>query len=134
MTKEALKKEEIKKRFSLAQYYQKAVALLIKNGFYRQACDVAYNACELCAKGLILLLKDTLPKRHSGVVQLFSQLYIKEEKLPLELGKRFRKALEIRNHSRYVSEAVIDKDMTEKIRLLAEDLIKILEKETNKVK
>ena len=113
-----LKQKEIKKKFSLAKIYLSSAENSLRAGDFRLATDAAYNALELAMKAAILLEKDLFPKRHGGVAQLFSLLYIKKGFFDSSYGEKIGQALELRNRARYDEEAKITKtDAKENIKL-----------------
>jgi len=125
-----LKLDEIKSRLSLAKLNLKmSNSLLGQKDYVRGVVDLAYNAVELCAKGLILLKQDDLPSRHRGIVQRFSELYVKEGPLKKEIGRRMNKGLDYRNNARYVPTAEITKKHAQHNINLAKELIAFLQKE-----
>lgn len=44
----------------------------------RGIIDLAYNAAELCGKGLLILRCNDVPGTHSGLVQQFSKVFVVE--------------------------------------------------------
>lgn len=125
---EPLKLEEIKGKLQLAKTNLEMSKLLLKQGFVRGAVDLGYNAAELCARALILLKQDDLPSRHRGIVQKFSELYIKNGPLDKEAGRQLNKGLDYRNSARYAPEAEITKEQAFHNADLAEKLIEFLGK------
>lgn len=97
--------------------------------YKRGVIDAAYNAVELCAKGLLSLKLDKLPSTHSGVVQKFGEIYCKSEILERELGRQFRVALVWRNKARYDKYAEVTLEQGRETLNLAETLLKILQKQ-----
>jgi len=128
MKESELKEKEIKKKFSLAKIYLSSAENSLRAGDFRLAADAAYNALELAMKAAILLEKDFFPKRHGGIAQLFSLLYIKKAILNHIYGEKIGRALELRNKARYDGEAKITKtDAQENIKL-AKTVINLLGK------
>lgn len=127
MTKEEIKKEEVKDRLNLAKkFYQAALSWNNQSQFRRMMIDLGYNGAELAAKGLILLKDDMLPSRHSGIVRRFSELYIKTEIIEKAFGRNFHICLDLRNKARYVAKAKITKEEGELVLNTAKHLIDYL--------
>ncbi|HID63111.1 MAG TPA: HEPN domain-containing protein [Anaerolineae bacterium] len=66
MDKDQLKRQEIEDLYELAVDYLEAARASLSEERYRIATDLAYNAAELSAKGLLFLLLDDLPSTHKG--------------------------------------------------------------------
>lgn len=123
-----LKADEAKERLGLAKTFLRlAKKHTKKKEDYRGAVDLGYNSSEHCLKSFILLKQDTIPRRHSGIVQRFSELYIKEEEIEEDMGQRLRDALKFRNLARYEPKATIGETMVNHILILAKELINRLE-------
>jgi uncharacterized protein (UPF0332 family)/predicted nucleotidyltransferase len=132
MTEEALKRKEIEALCYLASKYLAQAGRHYEpddEGCRRVAIDLAYNAAELCAKALLLLKVERLPKTHGDVVTLFGDHYIKTGILPASLGRSFGRALAHRNDARYDGDAEISEAMVRTTLDLATELIAILQKE-----
>jgi uncharacterized protein (UPF0332 family) len=128
MSEAKLKEKEIKKKFSLAKVYLSSAENCLRAGDFRLAADAAYNALELAMKAAILLEKDFFPKRHGGVAQLFSLLYVKKAILNHIYGEKIGQALELRNKARYDEEAKITKIDGEENIKLAKKVIDLIDK------
>jgi len=128
MKKLDLKRKEIKNKLSLAKVYLSSAENSLKAGDFRLATDAGYNALELAMKSGILIQKDSFPKRHGGLAQLFSLLYIKEGPLNSSYGGTIGKALELRNKARYDEEAKITKIHAKENIKLAKAIIKAMGK------
>jgi uncharacterized protein (UPF0332 family) len=75
-----MRRQEALDLLALAQgYLEMAHALKGKRGYIRGVIDMAYNAAELSAKGLLLLREGEWPKTQSGIVQQFSRAFIVNE-------------------------------------------------------
>lgn len=123
---EKAKRHELPELIKLAESYL-AAAKSIK-GFERQAIDLAYNAAELCAKAMILAKQDVLPRRHGGVVAIWSKLYVVSGEVDREIGRLLNRSLDWRNLSRYDPKAAIDESMTAAVFKAARKLIEISKK------
>lgn len=128
-----LKIQEAQERLDLAKQNLQAAENLLENGFLRVATDIGYNAAELCARALILLKQDEIPTRHGGIVQKFSELYIKDGFLDKDLGRKINKGLDYRGDARYKPKAVISEFHAQHNLTLAQSLIEFLEKELKEV-
>ena len=96
-------------------------------GDLRLAADGAYNACELCCKGLLLLKPNEIPRTHGGIVQKFGELYVKAKIVPELTGRRLNLGLDLRNRVRYDFHARIDSEDTAEVVKLAEVLTDTLD-------
>jgi uncharacterized protein (UPF0332 family) len=123
----ALKAEECRGYRDLAAEYLDGAKDALKQAHSRLAVDAAYNAAELCAKGLLLFELKDLPTSHGGVVVKFAQCFVKEGPLPRSLGKSFSKALLWRNKSRYDRAAMIGSDEAQEAIKLAEEMIRVVD-------
>lgn len=127
-----LKLEEIKGHLRLAKIFLDVANKRKKSkneGEIRLAIDVGYNSAEHCLKAFILLNQDTIPRRHSGIAQRFSELYIKEGEFEKALSKKVRLCLKFRNLARYDPKASVGKIMVNEVLTLAEELTTLLEAE-----
>jgi len=88
-----LKQKSIRKKLVLAKTYLSSAKNSLKAGDFRLAADAAYNGLELAMKVALLLKTDKLSKRHGGVAQLFSLLYVKEKILDASYGEENRKSV-----------------------------------------
>lgn len=94
----------------------------------RGAIDIGYNAAELCVKGYLFLKLKRIPKTHAGIVQKFSQYYVKAGLLDKKVGRNLHHCLEYRNQARYVAEVRISQEMVDATLGLTENLIRLLSK------
>lgn len=123
-----LQKEEIRNKLVLAKRYLKDSQIALQNGGIRLATDGAYNAAELIMKAAILYKGETIPKRHGGIAQKFSLLFIKTEELHGDIGGKVKNSFKFRNKARYEEKARITKEQAGHNIELAEELIEFLEK------
>lgn len=126
MNEEELKRSEAENYRSLSEEYLEGARLALRASSFRLAVDAAYNAAELCVKGLLLLKLEELPGSHGGLVGEFGRLYVKAHQVPAELGRRLHRSLETRNRARYDFNAEIGRDHAKELIALAEELQKIL--------
>jgi uncharacterized protein (UPF0332 family) len=94
-------KIEVRNYLQLAEEYfeQAKRSLDLKN--YRLIVDASSNVAGLCAKVFLILANEEIPKRHGGIINRFSNVYIKDGVLPKEIGRRLNTLLRIRNKARY---------------------------------
>lgn len=124
-----VKQAELGKLVGLAESYLAAALAMRKQGKYpRQVIDLGYNAAELCAKALILAKQDVLPRRHGGVVAIWSKLYVLSGEVDKEIGRLLNRSLDWRNLSRYDPKAAIDSSTAEDVLEAARKLIEISKK------
>ena len=128
MLPQELKRQQVRELFDLAQDYLTGAEDARTAGHLRLAADAAYNAAELCLKGLLHLKLDDIPGSHTGVVDKFGELYCKPEILPRELGRHVRRGLEIRSQARYRPTAEITAEKAGHNLALARELIGHLDK------
>lgn len=126
-----MRRQEALDLLALAQgYLEMAHALKGKRGYIRGVIDMAYNAAELSAKGLLLLREGEWPKTHSGVVQQFSRAFIVNEPIVEPgVGRAFRQALDWRNRARYDPHATLTEADAEDVIGVAEKLANLLQQE-----
>lgn len=96
-------------------------------GNYRLLVDGAYNAAELCVKGLLVLKGESIPRRYGRIIGRFSELYIKGGEIPREVGRGLNRGLELRNRARYEYHSEITQRDAEEMLALAEELVAALE-------
>jgi uncharacterized protein (UPF0332 family)/predicted nucleotidyltransferase len=122
-----LKRREVEGRLQLARIYLAGAQRALSAGDLRIAIDAAYNAAELCVKGLLLLKLDDLPGSHGGLVGKFGEVYVKTGLLPRALGQRLHRGLEARARARYEYASKITEEMAEEVIRLAQELLTHLE-------
>lgn len=127
MAEEEIQKGEAGNYLALAVDYFEQSRSNLELSNYRLIIDGSYNAAELCAKGLLILKGEDIPKKHGSVVQVFSRLYIKSEELPREIGRALNQVLRLRNRARYEYHADITEREAKAALDLAEKMVKVLE-------
>jgi len=123
---QALRRREADAQRGLAEVYLAGARRAFEAGDLRIAVDAAYNAAELCLKGLLLLKLDDLPGSHGGLVGKFGELYVKTGLLPAALGRRLNRGLEARANARYNYAAQITGEMAREVMDLAEEMLACL--------
>jgi uncharacterized protein (UPF0332 family)/predicted nucleotidyltransferase len=129
MDEDRIRREESRGYADLGREYLEGATDSLRSGHLRLAVDAAYNATELCAKGLLVLKTDKLPASHGGVVVKFSELFVKEGLVERNLGRAMNKSLALRNKSRYDNHALIGNKEAKEVLKLAKAILRILEKE-----
>ena len=126
--KELLRKES-QNYLDLAREYLREAQNSIKANDLRLGVDGAYNACELCIKGLLLLRLGQIPKTHGGIIQKFGEIYIKSGIMEKDVGRQVNLGLDLRNRARYDFHAQINKESISRVAETAETLLQALENE-----
>lgn len=116
-----------KEYLDIAKFNQK-----YKNS-YRGVIDVAYNAAELCAKGCLALKLQRLPSTHKGVIQKFSEIYVKTNIVKREIGRKLAQSLRYRNLARYEKTIDITKEQANEVLDLTITLQNILNEQLKKL-
>ena len=129
MPEEDLKVAAANHYLSLAQEYYDSAKDAIERGHHRLGLDGAYNSAELAVKGLLVFKIADLPSSHGGIAQNFGELYVKSGAIGREVGRKLNRCLDLRNAARYKFAANINREDSELVLKLAEDLISFLEKE-----
>lgn len=130
MSEEELKLAAVRELKGLAEEYLESAEEVLDRGRLRLAIDAAYNACELAAKGLILLKQDDLPGSHGGVVSSFGQLYVKTGEVEKQTGRDLNLALKLRNEARYKPGALLRRENAVELLSLARRLLELIEEKT----
>ncbi|NIR14281.1 MAG: HEPN domain-containing protein, partial [Desulfobacterales bacterium] len=128
MEEEELRQQEVRNLLNLAEEYLEGSREILEAKRFRIACDVAYNAVELCAKGLLLLEMEELPGAHGGIIGEFGRWYVRPGKATREIGRRLNRGLELRNKARYDFNIRVLREEAEGITGLAEEMAQLLEK------
>jgi len=129
MDETTLRRKEAGAALGLAEEYVRSAQNALEHGFYRLAVDAAYNAAELCVKGLLLLKLTQMPKTHGGVVQMFGKLYVTSGLVDPQIGRQMNVHLELRNKARYDFHARFAREDAQEGVELANALITILRAE-----
>ncbi len=123
-----LKRREASGLWNLAKIYLDGARRALDAGDLRIAVDAAYNAAELCVKGLLLLKVDDIPGSRGGLVGKFGELYIQTGELPRDLGRRLNRGLEVRANARYNYAAHISEEIAQDVAKLAQELLEYLDR------
>lgn len=121
MAEPELSRAEARGFLSLAQVYREAAERAVAAGDFRIAADLAYNAAELCVKGMLLLGGEAIPRTHAGIVTRFGELYVRRGAIPEAVGRDLHLGLERRNKARYDWHAEIsERDAAKSVTLVRE--------------
>jgi uncharacterized protein (UPF0332 family) len=98
-----------KHRLQRANEHYKAAELLFNSGFYHDSLGRSYYAMFAAARAL-LAYQDLDSKKHSGVISLFNQNYVKTGVISRNMGKSLSKARIIRESSDYTDFYLVSKE------------------------
>ncbi len=101
MPEPELSRAEARGFLNLAQVYRVAAEQAVAAGDFRIAVDLAYNAAELCVKGMLLLGGEGIPRTHARIVTRFAELYVRRGAISEAVGRNLHLGLERRNKARY---------------------------------
>ncbi|MEW6102722.1 MAG: HEPN domain-containing protein [bacterium] len=118
--------ELTKYRLESAKEKLASAKLLYENGQYRDSISRSYYAMLSAAKAL-LSTKKLDSSKHSGVISLFNQHFVKTGALNKEAGKKLASAKEIREDSDYEDFVVVSKEEAERQIIDAENFIQGIE-------
>ncbi len=116
-------KKLIEYRFKQAQETFAVGQELFDRGHYRDAVNRAYYAMFYCGLGL-LAAKKLGTSKHSGVLSLFSQHFVKTGQISTQAGLHLRQAFELRQNCDYREFASISKEQVQEVLANAADFIK----------
>ena len=109
-------------RFQQAKETLTAAQELLDNGHCRDAVNRAYYAMFYCGLGL-LATRNLGSSKHSGVLSLFSQHFVKTGEMPVEAGRHLREAFELRQQCDYREFVEIQKSQAEEVIANARNFI-----------
>ena len=113
----------------LAQEYLNYAKDALNENKLRLSIDSGYNACGLLVKTLIISTRNSLASSHGGIVGQFGKLFILTKKVPEHLGRNLNLGLDLRAKARYKPGAQLQLKDAEFIIDLAQELLKIAQKE-----
>ncbi|WP_238455596.1 HEPN domain-containing protein [Desulfolucanica intricata] len=87
-------------RIEMAERKISAAEVLIKEGMYADAVSRIYYGIFHAARAM-LALKGLDSKKHSGIISLFNQHFVKTGLLPKEFGRIIKNAKDLREESDY---------------------------------
>jgi len=118
--------EEIKKlsaiRMEKAEKTLKDAEILLKAGSYFGSVNRSYYGAFYAARALLVLKELDSPK-HSGVIALFNQHFVKEEFVSKDLGRILNQLFERRSESDYKDERVFSKEEAEDTLIKAKTFV-----------
>ena len=112
---------------SPAREYLESAEIDLVDSRYRTAVDMAYNAAESCVGGLLLLKLPELPRSHGGLLNKFSELYVKNGHLSRKIGGDLNIMLKLRSIARYDAHGLVEERNAQDAIKLAKALMEALE-------
>ena len=116
-----------KERLSKAQVALKEGLVLFEKGFYRGAINRFYYAAFYAARAL-LATKGLDSSKHSGVISLFHEHFVKTKLLDPEKAKALSRSFEKRQDSDYEDFAPVTKEEAQRVRKEVEAFVSECEK------
>lgn len=111
-----------KHRLQRANEHFKAAELLLNSGFFHDSLGRSYYAMFAAARAL-LACQDLDSKKHSGVISLFNQNYVKTGIISRHMGKSLSKARIIRESSDYTDFYLVSEEEASSQIAAAKDFI-----------
>lgn len=105
--------EYVRYRISRAETTLRLAKLALDNDFLYDAINRLYYACFFAVSAL-LLAEGHSSSKHKGVQSLFSQHWIRTEKLPASMGRFFHRLYEHRQQSDYTDLTTFDRSDVER--------------------
>lgn len=99
----------ISNKLKKAQAVLLQIQSLISFNFHDVSVNRMYYACFYCSQALVAV-HDAYPKSHKGLLTLFQQHYVKEQKFPLALAYFYQDIFHQRQMADYSDEFVIDQE------------------------
>ncbi len=123
----------IEYRFEQAKETLAVAEELLQNGHYRDAVNRGYYAMFYCSLGL-LAARNLGTSKHSGVLSLFAQHFVKTGLISAERGRHLREAFELRQNSDYREFVKITAQQADEVIRNAGEFIRESEKVFMKMK
>ena len=98
-----------------------------QGGSHLSIINRSYYAMFYAALALLTTL-DKGPSKHSGVIALFDQHFVKSGELPLDMSKAIHKAFDLRQIGDYRELIELDKKQAQEIIDLTEHFVENVEK------
>lgn len=76
-----------------------------------------------------MLTKDLRASSHKGVIILFGEHFIKQNVVSRELGRRLRRAYDLRQKGDYATGFAVTKDEAEEMLRVATDFVEVIRKQ-----
>jgi uncharacterized protein (UPF0332 family) len=115
-------KKLIEYRFEQAHETLAVARELFERGHFRDAVNRAYYAMFYCGLGL-LAAKHMGTSKHSGVLSLFGQHFVKTGQISTRAGQHLRQAFELRQNCDYREFVNITKEQVQEVLANAADFI-----------
>ena len=122
-------KDLIKYRLQRATETLEEAELMLETEHFYGASNRIYYACFYAVSAL-LMTKSLSSAKHSGVMALFNRHFIKENLLPVELGKFYSRMFDNRQQSDYGDIVTVEFQELKKDIKTATDFIENIEKLT----
>ena len=123
------KEEYAQYRLSSAKEKLKSAEILFQQGQYNDSVSRSYYAMFSAARALLAMLSLDSSK-HSGIISLFNQHFIKTGKVDKELGRLLKEAKDVREGGDYDDFFVASRELAEKqleeARLFVNKIEKVL--------
>jgi len=127
-----MKKDLSKYRLEDSKEKLESSKLLFENGKYKDSVSRSYYAM-FSATRAILATKGLDSSKHSGVISLFNQHFVKTKIVRKEMGRLLSEAQEGREKSDYQDFVIISKEETQKQLQSAKEFIHEIEKALEKI-
>jgi len=99
--------EYVKLRMASARETLSEAEILLGGGHLRGAVNRVYYACFYAVNAL-LFFEGLSSSKHGGVISLFDREWIKTGRLPVEMGKLYRRFFELRQEGDYQDTATFE--------------------------
>ncbi len=123
------KEEYARYRLSSAKDKLKSAEILFRQGQFNDSVSRSYYAMFSAARALLAMLSLSSTK-HSGIISLFNQHFVKTGKVDKELGRLLKEAKDVREGGDYDDFFVASKELAEKqleeARLFVNKIEKVL--------
>ena len=103
------------------------INVLIEHEFYSTAINRIYYACFHATKA-ILLVKDIIPKTHSGVVAMLHKHFVSEELFSIERASFFSKLMQERVDDDYSDHVIVTKQIVEEFFERAKEYVDYIQR------
>jgi uncharacterized protein (UPF0332 family) len=102
-------KDLVRYRMERALETLQEARLMLESGHLHGAANRIYYACFYATVAL-LLTRDLSSPKHSGVMALFNKYFIKEDIVPVDMGKFYSRVFDHRLESDYGEIVELDRD------------------------
>ena len=122
-----MKKGLAQYRIKDSQEKLESAKILFEKEKYKDSISRSYYAMFAAARA-ILATKDLDSAKHSGIISLFNQNFVKIGIVKKEMGRLLAEAKDIREESDYGDFVIVSKEEAKEQIKIAEDFIKEIEK------